>query len=168
VPRTPLLPGCQDHGQHLKFDLGASQWAHDRAAGELVPERSGLPVIHQLVRAIEKARLTKGEWLAAPGDAAVEQNPGATQGAIGEAHRPAADNVVHHLMPIHDTQRIGARVVTDLDTEDPVIRIEIAGLRGRCPAIRGKPFTKCELPHTSHPILERYCLRVGGSGRSSR
>ena len=36
-----------------------------------------------------------------------------------------------------------------------------------CPAIRGKLFTKCELPHTAQPIPERYCLRVGGSGRSS-
>ena len=36
-----------------------------------------------------------------------------------------------------------------------------------CPAIRGKLFTKCELPHTVQPIPERYCLRVGGSGRSS-
>jgi hypothetical protein len=36
-----------------------------------------------------------------------------------------------------------------------------------CPEIRGILFTKCELPHTAQPIPERYCLRVGGSGRSS-
>ena len=36
-----------------------------------------------------------------------------------------------------------------------------------CPAIRGKLFPKCELPHTSQPIPEGCCLRVGGSGRSS-
>jgi len=36
-----------------------------------------------------------------------------------------------------------------------------------CPAIRGKTFSRCELPHTSRPIPERCCLRVGGSGRSS-
>ena len=36
-----------------------------------------------------------------------------------------------------------------------------------CPEIRGILFTKCELPHTAQPIPELYCLRVGGSGRSS-
>src|ERR1700731_1020261 len=36
-----------------------------------------------------------------------------------------------------------------------------------CPANREKLFPKCELPHTSRPIPERCCLRMGGSGRLS-
>jgi hypothetical protein len=36
-----------------------------------------------------------------------------------------------------------------------------------CPAIRGKIFSECELPHTSRPIPDRCRLTVGGSRRSS-
>jgi hypothetical protein len=41
--------------------------------------------------------------------------------------------------------------------------------KGRSPVPRSeeKRFPKCELPHTSRPIPERCCLRVGRSGRSS-
>jgi hypothetical protein len=38
--------------------------------------------------------------------------------------------------------------------------------RSPVPQIRGETFPKCELPHTSRPIPERCCLRMGGLGRS--
>ena len=58
-------------------------------------------------------------------DAAIEENAGAAKPTIGEAHWHAANHIVHHLVPIGDAERIGARIAVDIDAEDRIVVVEI-------------------------------------------
>ena len=86
--------------------------------GELIPERLRLGVVHELVRPIEKAGRAEDKRLPATGDSGVEEDARPAQRAVGEGHRDAAYHIAKHLVPVEDTERIGARVAIDADPED--------------------------------------------------
>ena len=86
--------------------------------GELIPERLRLGVVHELVRPIEKAGRAEDERRPTVADPGVEEDARPAERAVGEGHRDAAYDVVNHLVPVEDAERIGARVAIDADPED--------------------------------------------------
>jgi hypothetical protein len=127
----PALPARDHHRAKGELDAGAGERPDHGAAGELVPEASGRLVVHQLVGAVEKARGAEDEGLVPALDRGLEQDAGAAERAIGKAHRHATDDVVEHLVPVHDAERIGPGIAVDGDAEDRLLRRQIVGLGGR-------------------------------------
>ena len=130
VAVAPLPPARDRHGKDLKLDAGPGEWANHRPAKELVPQGIGLLVIHQLVRAVEKTGGAEDKRGLAPVNAGVIQNARPTQGAVGEGHRHTADDVVEHLVPVHDAQRVGTRITVDGDTEHLFVVGQVFGVPG--------------------------------------
>ena len=139
--------------------VGGGQFAQHRLAGQLVPERARLPVVHQLVAAIEKARTnrrcTSGRRTPRPsiGD------PRAAQRAVSQRDRHAADDVVGHLVPVEDAQRISPRFAVERQSRRR--RRRVRGSRPRRPsASPGCPAPGCRRrAHRPTESLPAGCAR---------
>ena len=130
MPCAPSAPSCDHHRQNFQLDSGASQFAHHWTARELVPKRIRLVVVHELVGAVEKARRSEDKGFASSFHPRIEKDPRSAQRSVGKRNRNASDHVIKHLMPVHESQRIGANVTIDLDAEDELVLGEIVR-RGR-------------------------------------
>ncbi len=83
-------------------------FADDRLAGELLPPRLGLAIIHDQVAVAQAAGGTEVENLVV--QLAVEDDAGVAERAEGYAHRQPAYLVVGNFVPHENREWIGARL----------------------------------------------------------
>ena len=119
VHRQPGGPRRVGGGDRRQAQALPRQRAPGGLAAELIPQRPGRAVVHQLVRPIEQPARPEAVHLAL--QAAVVDDRAAAQRAVGQRHRHAADRVVDHLVRGDDAHREGARVPVDRDAHDLVL-----------------------------------------------
>ena len=125
--RRPIRPGRDDDGQDVEPDIARREGPEHRLAAQLIPQRSGVAVVHQLVAAHEQTGGAKREHGVV--EPAVEQHPGAAQRAVGQRDGDAADDIVGHLVPIQDSLGIRPVVAVDGHAEQQVVGLEVVDLR---------------------------------------
>ncbi len=122
----PLAPGGRDHRPEGQLESARSQRADDRHPLERRPQRPGLLVEHQLVRAIKQAARAEGEMARA--DDAVVGNHRAAQRAVDDRQLDAADPVDGQLVPGQDPLGIGAGLAVHHQAEHHVPVLQPAGV----------------------------------------
>ena len=124
----PLAPRREQGREEVQLDATIGQFPDDRLSQLLVPEGQGLAVVHDLVAAIQEAGRSEGGLdiveLAAVRDAC------AAERAVGQRDRLAAEDVVRHLVRVHDAERICPVLPVDRHAEDALVTFEVVGLFG--------------------------------------
>ena len=129
-------------------------------AGELLPPRLGLPVVHDEIAQTKPPRRSEVEHHRV--EAAVEDDRGVAERTERDRDRGAAQLVVRDLVPDEDLERVGAGLPAPFDRDDRLARIEpfrgllhrgVAGeVDGRDPVPRGS--AGHDLREVHDPILE--------------
>ena len=150
----------RDDGRGQADELPPRVLPDDAGAGELLPPRLGLPVVHDEVAEAKPPRRAEVEHHRV--EAAVEDDRGVAEWAERHRDRGAAQLVVRDLVPDEDLERVGARLAAQLDRDDRLVRVEpFAGLLrrgvpgdvdGRDPVPRGA--AGHDLREVHGPLLE--------------